>query len=190
MNYYIIIYIVYIFRTKDSINCLIYIKSKKIGLEGLICGTNDGKIIIYPSPIHKKKVKMEEITAHNGKVKKILYNCDSNLVFSSGEDGNIIVSCLYEFKGNEDEFYYDNRIRGLRQLSVSLDAGLGENVLYPLNELEKIQLLKNEKKNILNKFEDEREKFNKEMEMRLRILGNDLNAKKTFEMIKELQRFI
>ena len=76
---------------------------------------------------------MEELNVHTGKVNKIIYNYDSNLVFSCGEDGNVIVLCLYELKGN-DEFYYDNRIRGIKQLSVSLDAGLGENVLFPLNK--------------------------------------------------------
>ena len=177
-----------IFRTDDKINCLIYIKSQKNYLEGLICGTFDGKVIIYPLPLYKKTIKMEELNVHTGKVNKIIYNYDSNLVFSCGEDGNVIVLCLYELKGN-DEFYYDNRIRGIKQLSVSLDAGLGENVLFPLNELEKIQLMKEEKKNILNKFEDEREKFSKEMEMKLRFLGNDLNAKKSIEM-KELNEKI
>ena len=176
------------FITKDKINCLIYINSSRIEIEGLICGTLDGKIIVYPFPIHKNTIKIDEINVHKGKVNQILFNRDSSLIFSSGDDGNIFVLCLFELKGN-NEFHYDNRIRGIKQLTISLDSGLGENVLFPINELEKMQILKNEKKNILNKFEGEREKLNKEMEMKLRFLGNNLNAKKNLEM-KELNEKI
>ena len=176
------------FKTEEKINCLIYIKSTRIEMEGLICGTLDGKIVIYPSPVNQKKIKIDEINVHKGKVNQILFNRDSSLIFSSGDDGNIFVLCLFELKSN-NEFHYDNRIRGIKQLNISLDAGLGENVLFPINELEKMQILKNEKKNILNKIEGEKEKLNKEMEMKLRFLGNNLNAKKNLEM-KELNEKI
>ncbi len=176
------------FTTEDKINCLIYIKSTRIEIECLICGTFDGKIVIYAFPILQNIIKIDEINVHIGKVNQILFNSDSSLIFSSGDDGNIFVLCLFELKGN-NEFYYDNRIRGIKQLNISLDSGLGENVLFPINELEKMQILKNEKKNFLNKFEGEKEKLNKEMEMKLRFLGNNLNAKKNLEM-KELNEKI
>ena len=185
---YLKIYNISEINTKDKINTVNFIKSKKFGMNCIFSGTKDGKIVVYPSPFKSAKFKYDEIKSHNENVNEIIFNNDLNILFSCGNDGNIFVYSIYENFEN-DEANFNKKITNLNQLNTVLDASLGEIVLFPMNKLENYENLKNEKKNILLKFEDEKEKIEKDYKKKIEEIINDLNKKKE-EEIKKLNNKI
>ena len=179
---YLKIYNISQINTKDEINTINFIKSKKFDVNLIFSGTKNGKIIVYPSPFKSAKFKYDEIKSHNENVNKIIYNNDLNILFSCGNDGNIFVYSIYE--NNENEEHFNKKITNLNQLNTVLDASLGEIILFPLSKLEKYENFNNEKKNILMKFEDEKEKIEKDYKKKIDEIINDLNKKKEDEIKK------
>ena len=141
----------------DQITCLILIYPKKIDKKCLICGTNDGKIVIYPYPVKEAKYKMDEIFTHSGKITKLNYIKEISMLISCGEDGTFFIYSLFEIFG--ETVLYEKNFDNIYKLNTALDISLGASFLFPVAELEKIELAKNEEREVLQKFEEEKEKI-------------------------------
>jgi WD40 repeat protein len=113
------------------------IRSKKFDIFSLAGGTIDGYLHLYPYPIYENYEghSWEGVKSHRNSITNVLYSRDTNLIFSSGEDGNIFIYCIYELPDGENIAFDDNKALNLNQLSSILDEGLGDNVLYPLHEI-------------------------------------------------------
>ena len=142
---------------KDQITCLIIIFPKKLEKKCLICGTNDGKIVIYPYPVKEAKYKMDEIYTHSGKVTKLKYIREISMLISCGEDGNFFIYSLFEILG--ETILYEKNFENIYRLNTALDVYLGSSFLFPVVEMEKIELNKNEEREAIGKFEEEKEKI-------------------------------
>ena len=142
---------------KDQITCLLLIYPKKIDKKCLICGTNDGKIVIYPYPVKDAKYKMDEIYTHNGKITKLNYIKEISMLISCGEDGFFYIYSLFEIFG--ETVLYEKNFDNIYKLNTALDISLGSSFLFPIAELEKIELAKNEEREVLQKFEEEKDKI-------------------------------
>ena len=141
----------------DQITSLILIYPKKIDKKCLICGTNDGKIVIYPYPVKEAKYKMDEIFTHSGKITKLNYIKEISMLISCGEDGTFFIYSLFEIFG--ETVLYEKNFDNIYKLNTALDISLGASFLFPVAELEKIELAKNEEREVLQKFEEEKEKI-------------------------------
>ena len=130
---------------------------KKIDKKCLICGTNDGKIVIYPYPVKEAKYKMDEIFTHSGKITKLNYIKEISMLISCGEDGTFFIYSLFEIFG--ETVLYEKNFDNIYKLNTALDISLGASFLFPVAELEKIELAKNEEREVLQKFEEEKEKI-------------------------------
>ena len=165
----------------EKITCIIIVRPKKIEKLCIVCGTKDGKIILFPSPFKDAECKWDEVKTHIGRVNNIVYMTEVNMIISSGDDGNIFIYSLYEILG--ETVLYDKRVEGTAQLNTTLDIALGNSVLFPLSELEKIEINKNEEKDIEEKFEEEKEKIGMEHKNNITKLFYNMNLK--FELDKK-----
>ena len=176
----------------EKVTCVIVVHPKKIEKLCIVCGTNDGKIVLFPSPLKDAEFKWDEVKTHVGRVNNIVYITEVNMIISSGDDGNIFIYSLYEILG--ETVLYDKKVDNLMQFNTTLDIALGNNFLYPTYELEKIEINNNEKKDIEEKFEEEKEKINlehknnknkliKKLNMKFEIEKNNLKQK--IEMLKK-----
>ena len=152
----------------DQITCIILISPKKIDKKCLICGTIDGKIVIYPYPIKDAKYKMDEIYTHNGKITKLNYIKEISMLISCGEDGNFYIYSLFEIFG--ETVLYEKNFDNIYKLNTALDISLGSSFLFPVVELEKIEVAKNEEREVLQQFEEEKEKIRFEHKNRKRTV--------------------
>jgi WD40 repeat protein len=166
----------------EPITCLIIVQPKKIEKKCLICGTKNGKIILFPFPFKDANCKWDEAKTHNDKVNKIVYISEVNMLISSGDDGNIFIYSLYEILG--ETVLYDKKAENMFQLNTTLDIALGNNVLFPISELEKIEINKNEEKDMEEKFIEEKEKIAFEHKNNISKLIIDMNLK--FEEEKKI----
>ena len=141
----------------DQITSLILIYPKKIDKKCLICGTNDGKIVIYPYPVQNAKYKMDEIYTHSGKITKLRYIKEISMLISCGEDGNFFIYSLFEIFG--ETVLYEKNFDNIYKLNTALDISLGSSFLIPVIELEKVELAKNEEREVYQKFEEDKEKI-------------------------------
>ena len=160
---------------KDKISCIILIFPKKIEKKCLICGTKDGKIIIYPYPIKDATNKLDEIYSHTGEVKKIKYIREINMLISCGEDGNFFIYSLFEIFG--ETVLYEKNFENIFKLNTALDISLGSSFLFPVNELEKVELNKNEEKEVIERFEEEKEKIEYEHKNKKKNIIVDMEKK-------------
>ena len=142
---------------KDQITSLIIIFPKKLDIKCIICGTKEGKIVIYPYPVKDAKNKLDEIYTHSGKITKLNYIKEINMLISCGEDGNFFIYSLFEIFG--ETVLYEKNFDNIFRLNTALDISLGSSFLFPVAELEKIELNKNEEKEMISKFEEEKEKI-------------------------------
>ena len=160
---------------KEQVTCLIIIFPKKIEKKCIICGTKDGKIVIYPYPVKEAKNKMDEIYTHSGKVTKIHYVREINMLISCGEDGNFFIYSLFEIFG--ETVLYEKNFENIFRLNTAMDISLGSSFLFPVVEMEKIELNKNEEREAINKFEEEKEKIGFEHKNNKKKIIEDLNNK-------------
>ena len=159
----------------DQITCILLVHPKKLEKKCIICGTKDGKIVLFPSPFKDAKLKWDEVKTHSGRINKIVYISEVNMIISSGEDGNIFIYSLYEILG--ETALYDKKAENMFQLNTTLDINLGNTVLFPVSELEKIEINKNEEKDIEDKFIEEKEKISIEHKNNVLKIKNNMNLK-------------
>lgn len=175
-------------KIADKVDTLCAIKSKKYDIIGIATGTEDGRVILYSHNVDEPKSRWDSIQSHQGRITKMIYNKDTNLLFSSGEDGNVFVYGIYEYIDGEN-FLFDNRIVNINQLNTVLDEGLGENVLFPLLDLGKIGELEREKKEMTLSFKEKEEVLVKENEKKIKNIESSLTMKKEKE-VNELKEKI
>ena len=132
----------------EKISSILFIESEKMQNSCIVLGTLDGKIIITKSPINEAEYKYRELSIHKGPITKLIYSKETHLLFSCGEDGNIFISVIQEIDG--DEAFYESLIFNIGQVADLKNGGLGENVLLPSWEMDKIEKTKG-KKDILEK---------------------------------------
>ena len=132
----------------EKISSILFIESEKMQNSCIVLGTLDGKIIITKSPINEAEYKYRELSIHKGPITKLIYSKETHLLFSCGEDGNIFISVIQEIDG--DEAFYESLIFNIGQAADLKNGGLGENVLLPSWEMDKIEKTKG-KKDILEK---------------------------------------
>ena len=161
----------------EQITSIIIVHPKKLEKRCIICGTKNGKILLFPSPFKDAKIKWDEVKTHTGRVNKIEYISEVNMLISSGDDGNIFIYSLYEILG--ETVLYDKKAENMFQLNTTLDIALGNTVLFPISELEKIEINKNEEKDVEDKFLEEKEKI--AIEHRNDILKIKYNLNLKFE---------
>ena len=142
---------------KEQITSLIIIFPKKLEKKCIICGTKEGKIVIYPYPVKDAKNKLDEIYTHSGKITKLNYIKEINMLISCGEDGIFFIYSLFEIFG--ETVLYEKNFENIFRLNTALDVSLGSSFLFPVSELEKIELNKNEEKEMMSKFAEEKEKI-------------------------------
>ena len=158
----------------EKITCIIEVKPKKIEKRCIICGTQDGKIILFSSPFKDAEYKWDEVKTHNGRINKLEYISDLNMIISCGDDGNIFLYSLYEILGQTVLY---NRNDNIYLLNTTLDITLGNSVLFPISELEKIEINKNEEKEIEEKFQEEKERMALEHKINLSKIITNMNLK-------------
>ena len=161
----------------ERVTCVLAILPEKHEEICIICGTNDGKIILIQNPINKANYKYDEIKAHNKKINKLIYIPDKHLLFSSSEDGNIYMYTIKETFGGET--FYENQISHISQINTFLDVGLGDSVLFPVWKINEIEKKKGEKHITEEKIEAERQKMleNNELEIKEKINEIVTNSK-------------
>ena len=163
-----------------NVIALCSIKSKKYDIIGIAGGTDKGSIILYPYPALTHK-HWDEVFSHFGKVNKLIYNKETNLLFSCGADGNVFVYGVYEYNDG-DNVFFDNRITNVNQLNTVLDEGLGENVLYPIYALSKFDELEKEKHELHVAHKDKIEMLERQNKQMLKDLENEILSKKQQEI--------
>ena len=141
----------------EQVTCFTIIFPKKIEKKCIICGTKDGKIVAYHYPVKDAKYKFDEIYTHSGKITKLNYIREISMLISSGEDGNFFIYSLFEILG--DTILYEKNFEDVYRLNTALDVSLGASFLFPVLEMEKIELIKNEEKEAIGRFEEEKEKI-------------------------------
>jgi len=88
-------------------------------------------------PLQKRNF-WETSKAHNKQVNSLSFSRDTNLLFSSGADGNLFIYCIYELPDGESIAFDDNKMSNI-QLTSIIDEGLGDNVLFPLEKIFKYE---------------------------------------------------
>jgi hypothetical protein len=125
------------------------VRSKKYEILSIATGSENGYLNLYPYPLSENSsgTPWEGIKSHRNTITNIAYSRDTNLIFTTGEDGNLFIYCIYELPDGENIAFDDNKLTNLNQLTSILDEGLGDNVLYPLASIfefeEQILTLKN-----------------------------------------------
>ena len=170
----------------DKVNCVLFIQSEKLYNSLIVLGTLDGKIILTESPISKVDHKLKELYLHKGAITKLLYSKETHLLFSCGDDGNIFILVIQEIGG--DEAFYESLITNINLITHIGDSGLGENVLIPAWDMNRIEKTKG-KKNILEKeFEEEKKEILKKNENELNGIIKDMKNKHNEELTKLIDR--
>ena len=100
---------------------------------------------------------MDEIYTHSGKITKLRYIKEISMLISCGEDGNFFIYSLFEIFG--ETVLYEKNFDNIYKLNTALDISLGSSFLIPVIELEKVELAKNEEREVYQKFEEDKEKI-------------------------------
>ena len=87
------------------------------------------KIVLTEAPISKTENYLKELYFHKGRITKLIYSKETNLLFSCGDDGNIFISVIQEIAG--DEAFYESLITNIGLISDLQEGDLGTNVLLP-----------------------------------------------------------
>ena len=170
----------------EKITCIILIQPEKHKSACIICGTLNGKIILIQSPITKAEFKYDEIYSHKNKITKLLYIKQNHLLFSCGEDGNIFMFSIQEILSNEA--FYENQINNIGQIATFLDVGLGENVLMPIWEIDKIEKTKGKKYLLEKNFEVSKKEILKGNENEIKTRIKDIKKQQKEEISKMLEK--
>ena len=186
-------------KIKESLSSICSIKSKRFDIGAYATGSDIGVLSLYPSllcldskgkPNTKLAAPWISIKSHRGKVTNINFNRDTNLLFSSGDDGNLFVYCIHELQDGENLSYENNTTMNMNQITSILDEGLGDNVLYPLKSIflkeEEIQ----NQNNMIDEYINQEEKLKGEHATKLRERGIELNdnlVRETNKLKEELR---
>ena len=165
----------YLTYLTDQVTCILYIETEKLPDSCIILGTLDGKIIITKSPIYNTEYKYNELFLHKNKISKLLYSKDTHLLFSCGDDGNIFILVLQEIAG--DEAFYESLIQNIAQVSDLKNDSLGENVLIPSWDMDKIIKTKGKIDILEKEFEEERRGLIKKNENEINNIIKDMKNK-------------
>lgn len=166
------------------------IRSKKFDILSLATGSEDGVVSLYPYPLASSEGKSwESIKSHRSAVTSILYSRDTNLIFTGGEDGNIFIYCIYELPDGENIAFDDNKINNLNQLTNILDEGLGDNVLYPLDNIFGYEEKVKEQHNIIVEYKKHEANLIRDHDLKMRERESELIRKKETE-IRQLNDII
>ena len=168
---------------KEKVTCVISIKPEKNDNICIVCGTLNGKIILVQSPIYKAEYKFDEIYSHKEKITKLIYIKEVHLLFSCGEDGNVFRYSIQEIF--TQGMIYQNKIKHIGQITTFMDVGLGDNVLMPTWEGEKIERTKNENYIIETKLEEEKKEISKSKEEEIQAIIKE-KEEKEFEEIRKI----
>ena len=181
----------YTSKVKDCLTSICGIKSKRFEIGSYATGSENGYMSLYPNLLFldskgkntKPILPWKSIKSHRGKITHIEYNKDTNLVFSAGEDGNLFIYFLQEIQeGNNFEFENLNLgTNSINQINNLLDEGLGDNVLYPLENifLKENEILK--QNNLIDDYKNQEEKLKTEHQLRLRENELEHNKKRELE---------
>ena len=185
----------YLTTVEKTLTSICNIKSKRFDIGSYATGSSDGYISLYPSllmldtkgknnPSYIAK-PWKSVKSHRNRITNIIYNRDTNLLFSSGEDGNLFIYCIHELQDGENLSYDDNTSSKINQITSILDEGLGENVLYPLSNIfvQEEEILN--QNNLINEYKNQEEKLKQEHANKLREREIELNKKRETES-KEL----
>ena len=183
----------YTTKVRESLTSICGIKTKRLDIGSYAAGSDNGYISLYPNllfldskgkPNAKNAVPWKSIKSHRGKITHIEYNKDSNLLFSAGDDGNLFIYSLQEIQ--DDNFTYDNEslnynMHTSNQINNIVDEGLGDNVLYPLENifLKENEILK--QNNLIDNYKNQEEKLKAEHQIRLRESELEHNKKRDIE---------
>jgi len=186
-------------KIKESLSSICSIKSKRFDIGAYATGSDIGVLSLYPSllcldskgkPNTKLAAPWISIKSHRGRVTNINFNRDTNLLFSSGDDGNLFVYCIHELQDGENLSYENNTTMNMNQITSILDEGLGDNVLYPLKSIflkeEEIQ----NQNNMIDEYINQEEKLKGEHATKLRERGIELNdnlVRETNKLKEELR---
>ena len=186
-------------KIKESLSSICSIKSKRFDIGAYATGSDMGVLSLYPSLLcldskGKPNTKLADpwisIKSHRGRVTNINFNRDTNLLFSSGDDGNLFVYCIHELQDGENLSYENNTTMNMNQITSILDEGLGDNVLYPLKSIflkeEEIQ----NQNNMIDEYINQEEKLKGEHATKLRERGIELNdnlVRETNKLKEELR---
>ncbi len=107
---------------------------------------------------------------------------DTNLLFTTGDDGNLFIYCIYELPDGENIAFDENKITNINQLVSILDEGLGDNVLYPLDDIFKNQEKLTQKELQISEYGKQEAKSQKEFDNKLRERENELTRQKEKEL--------
>ena len=97
------------------------------------------------------------------------------MLISCGEDGNFFIYSLFEIFG--ETVLYEKNFENIFKLNTALDISLGSSFLFPVNEMEKVELNKNEEKEVIERFEEEKEKIEYEHKNRKKNIIVDMEKK-------------
>ena len=170
----------------EKVTCVISIKPEKHDYICIVCGTLNGKIILVQSPIFKAEYKYDEIYVHKNKITQLIYIKETHLLFSSGEDGNVFMYSIQEIFSQET--FYENQISQIGQITTFLDVGLGDNVLMPIWEIDKLERTKGKKHMLEKNFEEEKKEILKNNEKEIQKIIKEKKEKQIEELRKMLNK--
>ena len=185
-------------KIKESLASICSIKSKRFDIGSYATGSDDGHLSLYPSllfldskgkPNLKPAVPWKSIKSHRGRITNIAFNRDTNLLFSSGDDGNLFIYCIHELQDGENLSYDNDNSVNINQITSILDEGLGDIVLYPLKSIFLKEDETNNQKNMIDEYKNQEEKLRAEHATKLRekeIELNKIRDKETRELNEKL----
>jgi len=148
----------------------------------LATGGEDGYVSLFPYPYNKTQAPWDSIKSHRNNVSCVIFCKDTNLLFTTGDDGNLFIYCIYELPDGENIAFDENKITNINQLVSILDEGLGDNVLYPLDDIFKNQDRLAQKEQQISEYGKQEAKTQKEFENKLRERENELTRQKEKEL--------
>lgn len=182
----------YTSKVRECLTAICGLKSKRLEIGSYATGSDSGYMSLYPNllfldtkgkPNSKPMVPWKSIKSHRSRITHIEYNKDTNLIFSAGEDGNLFIYYLHEIQEG-DNFDFESlnlNMNSNNQISNLLDEGLGDNVLYPLENifLKENEILK--QNNLIDDYKNQEEKLKAEHQLRLRESELEHNKKRDLE---------
>ena len=171
----------------EKVSSALFIPSEKLQTSIVVLGTLDGKIIITKSPISEADYKYKELFLHKGRITKLIYSRDTHLLFSCGDDGNIFISIIQEIEG-DDEAFYESLILNIGQVSDIKNSDLGENVLLPSWEMDKIERTKGKKDILEKEFEGQKKEILEKNENEISCILKDMKNNQSEEINKMIDK--
>lgn len=111
--------------------------TKRYEINAIAIGSENGTLSLYSPSIedNAKLTKWDSVKSHRGPIRRLFFSKDTNLLFSSGDDGNLFIYAIYEYPDGETAVFEDNKNVVITQLNSILDEGLGDNVLISLIQI-------------------------------------------------------